>query len=219
MNYAIPLYQCQTDEAPGRPTSFQCTIEIGGTRYIGASAKTKKEAEIKAARTALLAIQSFAANSGNKSVETTQLTVLPCKKRPAEPVAAKSEQTPRMAKRAKTRKKSLNGGFKKKMSQARNRNNAAMSDQHVDLDCEKPTGPETERFSVEADSVCHVSEPASGSLDPVSGGPTGLLAKDVIEVVPDVRDSDVNVEKSTNGIAATGELLETVSALATNLIS
>lgn len=56
MNYAIPSYIC-TKQASG-PTLFTCTVEIGGIQYIGAAAKTKKEAEIKAARTALLAIQS-----------------------------------------------------------------------------------------------------------------------------------------------------------------
>lgn len=57
MNYAIPCYTTSKNGVPGKLT-FACTVEIGGIRYIGAAAKTKKEAEIKAARTALLAIQS-----------------------------------------------------------------------------------------------------------------------------------------------------------------
>lgn len=55
MNYAIPSYIC-TKQASG-VAPFVCTVEIGGIRYIGAAARTKKDAEIKAARTALLAIQ------------------------------------------------------------------------------------------------------------------------------------------------------------------
>ena len=54
-NYAIPSYIC-TKQASG-VAPFICTVEIGGIQYIGAAARTKKEAEIKAARTALLAIQ------------------------------------------------------------------------------------------------------------------------------------------------------------------
>ncbi|PKA49378.1 Double-stranded RNA-binding protein 8 [Apostasia shenzhenica] len=57
MNYAIPSYHCTKKATGSNP--FTCTIEIGGIQYIGAAARTKKEAEIKAARTALLAIQSY----------------------------------------------------------------------------------------------------------------------------------------------------------------
>lgn len=57
MNYAIPSYVCNKQAMTGN-FPFICTVEIGGIQYIGAAAKTKKEAEIKAARTALLAIQS-----------------------------------------------------------------------------------------------------------------------------------------------------------------
>ena len=66
MNYAIPSYICnkqasgvivKKQASGGGP--FICTVEIGGIQYIGATARTKKEAEIKAARTALLAIQGI----------------------------------------------------------------------------------------------------------------------------------------------------------------
>lgn len=53
MNYAIPSYICN------KQGPYICTVEIGGIQYIGATARTKKEAEIKAARTALLAIQGI----------------------------------------------------------------------------------------------------------------------------------------------------------------
>lgn len=55
MNYAVPSYICTKQTSGVAP--FVCTVEIGGIRYIGAAARTKKDAEIKAARTALLAIQ------------------------------------------------------------------------------------------------------------------------------------------------------------------
>ncbi|CAK9163629.1 unnamed protein product [Ilex paraguariensis] len=80
MNYAIPAYECHKDEkTAGRVPLFSCTIEIGGITYIGAAARTKKEAELKAARTALLAIQSTGSNE--KSSGNSGYTVIPCKKR------------------------------------------------------------------------------------------------------------------------------------------
>lgn len=84
MNYAIPMYVCQKDESPSRVASFSCTVEIGGIHYIGAAARTKKEAEIKAARTALLAIQASADGSGENSNGNIQLTVIPRKKKGTE---------------------------------------------------------------------------------------------------------------------------------------
>ncbi|XP_059460126.1 double-stranded RNA-binding protein 1-like isoform X3 [Corylus avellana] len=107
MNYAIPVYQCQKDETPGRLLLFSCTVEIGGIRYIGAAARTKKEAEIKAARTALLAIQSSASQSSEKPFGNSQLTVIPCKKRGTESVI-NTEEAANVPKAKKTR-------FKKKM--------------------------------------------------------------------------------------------------------
>lgn len=79
MNYAIPMYECRKDETPGRAVMFSCTVDIGGIKYIGAAARTKKEAEIKAARTALLAIQTSA--SGPNDNENTIYTVVPIKKK------------------------------------------------------------------------------------------------------------------------------------------
>ncbi|KAK8966550.1 Double-stranded RNA-binding protein 8 [Platanthera guangdongensis] len=76
MNYAIPLYSCT--KQPSGTNSFICTVEIHGIQYIGAAAKTKKEAEIKAARTALLAIQTASLASGHG---TSAYTVLPGKKK------------------------------------------------------------------------------------------------------------------------------------------
>ncbi|KAH7857884.1 hypothetical protein Vadar_017541 [Vaccinium darrowii] len=46
-NYAIPLYSCQIDESQSGGTLISCTVDVGGMKYIGAPAKTKKEAEIE----------------------------------------------------------------------------------------------------------------------------------------------------------------------------
>ncbi|XP_078157042.1 double-stranded RNA-binding protein 8-like [Carex rostrata] len=75
MNYAIPSYICTRQTGNSAP--FVCTVEIGGIQYIGASATTKRDAEIKAARTALLAIQS----QENAKNGTSQYTVLPTRKK------------------------------------------------------------------------------------------------------------------------------------------
>lgn len=107
MNYAMPVYQCQKEEALGRLSSYSCTVEIGGIRYIGAAAKTKKEAEIKAARIALLAIQSSASELPDQSFGNSRLMVIPCRKRAAE-MATNPDETVKVPKAKKAR-------FKKKM--------------------------------------------------------------------------------------------------------
>ncbi|XP_031248529.1 double-stranded RNA-binding protein 1-like [Pistacia vera] len=111
MNYAIPMYQCRKDDAPGRVPHFSCTVEIGGIQYIGAAARTKKEAEIKAARTALLAIQSSASELCGNPVGNSQLTVIPCRKRGTEsvdkPEVDENVNVPK-PKKARFKKKTLN---------------------------------------------------------------------------------------------------------------
>jgi dsRNA-specific ribonuclease len=57
MNQSIPSYTW-TRQASGK-APYTCTIEIGGTQYIGHAGRSKKEAEIKAAWTALLAIKGI----------------------------------------------------------------------------------------------------------------------------------------------------------------
>ncbi|WVZ76303.1 hypothetical protein U9M48_024290, partial [Paspalum notatum var. saurae] len=86
MNYAIPSYICTKQAAGVAP--FVCTVEIGGIQYIGAAARTKKDAEIKAARTALLAIQGQSEGCANGAtkyiVVPRQRRVKDVEKRPAE---------------------------------------------------------------------------------------------------------------------------------------
>lgn len=108
MNYAIPLYQCKMKETLGRTPQYTCTVEIGGIKYTGAATRTKRDAEISAGRTALIAIQSesnidlFNCNS--------QLTVVPCEKRTLE-VAHPVEKTTKApkAKRGKFKRKARKG--------------------------------------------------------------------------------------------------------------
>ncbi|XP_052188180.1 double-stranded RNA-binding protein 1-like [Diospyros lotus] len=109
MNYAIPLYNCQKEEKPGRVALFSCTIEIGGIKYIGAAARTKKEAEIKAARTALLAIRSSPSGPSEQPTGTSVYTVVPCKKKAADSGISTQE----------TVLKPKKGSFKKKPQRKR----------------------------------------------------------------------------------------------------
>uniref|UniRef100_A0A0D9XNB5 DRBM domain-containing protein n=1 Tax=Leersia perrieri TaxID=77586 RepID=A0A0D9XNB5_9ORYZ len=101
MNYAIPSYIC-TRQASGL-VPYICTVEIGGIQYIGAAARTKKEAEIKAARTALLAIQGQSEGCANGA---TKYIVVPGKRQGKE-VEKRPIETPKPLKVKK-------GGLKKK---------------------------------------------------------------------------------------------------------
>ncbi|KAI3948039.1 hypothetical protein MKX01_014638 [Papaver californicum] len=88
MNYAVPSYVVRTGETRAKATSYTSTVDIGGIQYIGAAARTKKEAKLKAARTALLAIQSSTYGSHTYPSGNCQLTVLPPIKKAPEPAAA-----------------------------------------------------------------------------------------------------------------------------------
>ncbi|KAL3504879.1 hypothetical protein ACH5RR_034720 [Cinchona calisaya] len=90
MNYAIPIYECRKVESPDKASLFSCTVEIGGIKYIGGAARTKKEAEIKAARIALLAIQTNV--SGSNSNDSSVYTVVPFKKKVPD-LGIKSQKT------------------------------------------------------------------------------------------------------------------------------
>jgi len=108
MNYAIPLYQCQKVETLGRVTQFTCTVEIGGIKYTGAATRTKKDAEISAGRTALLAIQSDTKN--NLANYNTQLTVLPCEKKTIQAAIPLKETVKTLkARKAQFKKKAQKG--------------------------------------------------------------------------------------------------------------
>lgn len=109
MNYAIPTYICQKDDTPGRTPLFSCTVEIGAIQYIGAAARTKKEAEIKAARTALLAIRSSGTAGAQNLDGKPQYTVVPGKRKVPETVPLQVETVKvKKPKKSRFKKKLLN---------------------------------------------------------------------------------------------------------------
>ncbi|KAJ0981657.1 hypothetical protein J5N97_009912 [Dioscorea zingiberensis] len=135
MNYAIPSYICS--KQPSGPTPFTCTVEIGGIQYIGGAARTKKEAEIKAARTALLAIRSAELNMNGDS----QYTVVPGKKKVKEP--EKPSEAPKSIKPKKAK-------FKRKWSKkkfARNKKNQEACQEEpetIKVDAEMESKPDSQ---------------------------------------------------------------------------
>uniref|UniRef100_A0A7N0TPM8 DRBM domain-containing protein n=1 Tax=Kalanchoe fedtschenkoi TaxID=63787 RepID=A0A7N0TPM8_KALFE len=99
MNFAIPVYICQRSETPGNAGHFACTVDIGGMKYVGGIARTKKEAEIKAARTALLAIKRL---PGDDNETPSRLTVIPKKRKVMEkPLKAKKRHKKMLGKKHK----------------------------------------------------------------------------------------------------------------------
>ncbi|XP_076890322.1 uncharacterized protein LOC143541367 [Bidens hawaiensis] len=108
MNYAIPLYVCTKDETKGRDSLFSCTVDIGGIKYIGTSAKTKKEAELKAAKTALLAIK-MSTPEPNGEPDTPDLgpvyTVVPTKRKEPEQAVVETVENGKSNKRKKAKYK------------------------------------------------------------------------------------------------------------------
>ena len=126
MNYAMPVYHCQKGEGPDGVPHFWCKVGIGGIQYIGAIANDKIEAKIKAARTALQAIQSSTSGLFYMGVNNSQLTVIPCGKRAME-TANNPDETVNVPKAKKAR-------FKKKMLKTK------LSGNSVDHSQDKTTG-------------------------------------------------------------------------------
>jgi len=63
-----PYYSWKQSGEGGKST-YEATVQIAGTRYVGGAAKNKKVAAIKAARTALLAIQGEHCKSNAEHVD------------------------------------------------------------------------------------------------------------------------------------------------------
>lgn len=106
MNYAMPSYVCTKDEKKGRESPFSCTVDIGGIKYSGTSAKTKREAELKAAKTALLAIEMNTPEPGAKSeipVSESVYTVVPTKRKTPERPVVETEDNVKTNKKKKSR--------------------------------------------------------------------------------------------------------------------
>ncbi|XP_057806375.1 double-stranded RNA-binding protein 1-like [Salvia miltiorrhiza] len=134
MNYAIPLYECRKEEKEGKMPMYSCVVEIGSIKYIGASAGTKKEAERKAARTALLAIQTAVPISEDHT-DNSIYTVIPQKKK-ASDLAISSQET-------KASLKSKKGRFKKQYRKRRRpakRDDSAGGTPHLEVDADTQAG-------------------------------------------------------------------------------
>lgn len=190
MNYAIPLYQCQKDETPGRIPLFSCTVEIGGIRYIGAAAKTKKEAEIKAARTALLAIQSSTTQSSEKPFLNSHLTVIPCKKRGTKSINDIEEATnPPKAKKARFKKKML----KKKLSGDKLGNSQGENADSLESVLDN-NGPETDQIDAAA-----VQEAGMGTLSMEAMGNPQNVRSDVSSSGKEISAGEGALAQQVNG--------------------
>ncbi|KAE8816539.1 double-stranded RNA-binding protein 8-like [Hordeum vulgare] len=100
MNYT-PSYSLTRQAS--RIAPFTCTVGIGGIHYIGPATRSKKEAEIKAARTALLAIRGQLEGCGSGA---SKYIVVPSKRRVKE-TAKRPIEIPKSLEVKK-------GGFKKK---------------------------------------------------------------------------------------------------------
>lgn len=150
MNYAIPLYECRKEEREGRISMYSCVVEIGGIKYIGASATTKKEAEIKAARTALLAIQTAVPVSEDHT-SNSAYTVIPQKKK-ASDLAISSQET-------KAPLKPKKGRFKKQYRKKRrptNKDGSTGGTTHLEVNTDGQAGvvlPVTDAASSEPDAA------------------------------------------------------------------
>ncbi|KAK1395992.1 DsRNA-binding domain-like superfamily protein [Heracleum sosnowskyi] len=169
MNFAIPLYICQKDEKPGM-APFSCTVDIGGIKYIGGAAKSKKEAELKAARTALLAIQSDSSvSSMNVNASSSTFTVVPGKKKVLDSVI-KAQETAAALKPKK-------GRFKKRPRKRPNKDkgkNGQNAKDNVNVNNEGQVGPEAIKTGVIVAETVDTGLPPTGEihekLSEVNGG-------------------------------------------------
>lgn len=73
LNLPVPSYCCEKAAGEGHTSIFISTVEIAGISYVGGPAKNKKTAEIKAARTALSAIQTQYCSQGAFTNPTSSL--------------------------------------------------------------------------------------------------------------------------------------------------
>ncbi|KAK9270371.1 hypothetical protein L1049_025950 [Liquidambar formosana] len=166
MNFAIPTYDCQRDETPGRMPLFSCTVEIGGIRYIGAAARTKKEAEIKAARTALLAIKSSSSELDGKPMGNSKLTVIPCKKKGTES-AVTPEQT---AKALKPKKSRFKKKPRKKLLENKVGHTLVENMGTLEVNMDGQAGSELDQTKL---SVVHVVDPGQMAMAATGNFPDG----------------------------------------------
>ncbi|KAA8538189.1 hypothetical protein F0562_027797 [Nyssa sinensis] len=139
MNYAIPSYECQKVETTGKVPQFSCTVGIGGIKYIGATTKTKKEAELKAARTAILAIQCSASGPDEKHTDNSVYTVVPWKKKAMDLGVNSQETAPSLKpKKGRFKKKAC----KKRLAEKRSNNIQVENTANLEVHMDDQAGPE-----------------------------------------------------------------------------
>lgn len=114
----IPVYTLAKSGETHRPM-FTATVEIAGVQYKGGVCNNKKEAEIKAAKTALIAICSDLGGSPEQAFENQLSSV----GQPAAPPATE-QRTPKPAMKRKKRHRFGKGVFKRgKKAQQENHGN------------------------------------------------------------------------------------------------
>ncbi|KAI3450717.1 hypothetical protein Pfo_007382 [Paulownia fortunei] len=195
MNYAIPLYECHKDEKQGRTPMYSCVVEIGGIKYIGASASTKKEAEIKAARTAMLAIQSAAYVSEDHTGNSVY-TVIPQKKKVSDIGISTQETTAAL--------KPKKGRFKKQ--QRKNRRAVKRANSVQGTTClEVNTDGQAGVGSGGTDAVSSQNN-LSGGFEVNMDGQAGVEVDAIDAVGPQVKTtggSDIYVDGQRGGFSVT----------------
>lgn len=136
MSLPLPSYCCKRSGKIHLPT-FTCTVEVSGVQYTGGVAHSKKEAEIKAARTALLALKAQACDSDNEDAVpnissseaavsnnlTSQLEFSPRKRDREVEMSSEEQETVKSKKKTNSR----NSTFKDEMSKENNSRNAENS--------------------------------------------------------------------------------------------
>lgn len=189
MNFAIPSYDTKKDEKQGRDALFTSAVDIGGIKYIGGAARTKKQAELKAARTALLAIQSSGSESTQKSNVDSVYTVIPTKRKATD----LDISAPETAQAVKPKKKSR---FKKRQAKKR----ATQGGDTVEVE---KMDANNEEAGTESNQT--ISSFAQGTDQKLDGGAGELSAAKGAPGIPcDTRDSDghlngLNFEQSDLG--------------------
>lgn len=160
MNFAIPLYVCHKDDKPGMAGHFSCTVDIGGIKYIGGAARSKKEAELKAARTALLAIQSDPSGSTFKvNANSSAYTVVPGKKKVTDSVV-KAQETAAALKPKK-------GRYKKRPRKRYNRDrgkNGQNGKGNANVNNEGQVAPETTKTGAPVSETIDTGFPPIGEI-------------------------------------------------------
>lgn len=206
MNYAIPTYICRKDDTLGRTPLFSCTVDIGGIQYIGAAARTKKEAEIKAARTALLAIRSSGTVGGQNPDGKPQYTVVPGKRKIPE-TAPPQVETAKVKKQKKPRFK------KKRVKQMQPCDQAGMLGVLVSNDTSTPTAiQQFENCSSDVQAPNHGQRPdCLASSDQDSGPLKSNQLNGEASVVTDASAPLVGMVESTQTQADASSCQQDVS--------